>query len=211
MKTNEDEERALSALSELLGPIFQAVTSDHDLSHVSRMLNIAERIVGEDTDLFLLKVAVWFHDLHRAGFVDKYIGRYIKNVLVTIGGFSEEEICLVIDAVEKHSFENDESDSPLLRDLKDADRLDGRLIKIMRCCAGRSNLPFYLSEDFVEDPSSPADQKNFRSVVQDIRYNIRGLSMLRNPKAQRIGERTKEFYLWFLQELEEEVREFGEI
>jgi len=214
MRTPAEEERILGAIEERLVPLYRAelIGSGHDVSHIRRMLKIAERIVSEDVELFLLKVAIWLHNLDRAKLTEKEIPQFISKLLSDLNTFSQEEISLIIDAVEKHSLLNDHADSPLLCDLKDADRLDSGAKTIMSSTSYRHKLPFYLPGDFDEGLDLSGDEKKvIKSCVQDFRRVLEWEEMLRNPRAKEFGKKRFAHLRRYLADLEKELRELDEV
>lgn len=210
-----DEKRILKRVEKKLTPLYlpERTGSGHDVSHVKRMLKIAERIVRPDVDLFLLKVAIWLHNLDRA-ISEKEVAIFSENLLSSFEAFSREEIDLIIDAVEKHSLLNDDSDSPLLQDLKDCDRLDSGATIVMRLSAYRGEVesPLYLPGDFKENLDLSGDEKTvIKSHAQDLRRVLGWEKMLRNPRAIEFGRKRFAFLKRFLEQLRRELQELDEI
>lgn len=205
----------LREIARKLIPLYDAnkTTGGHDKSHVIRMLNIADYVVNKDkVDPVLLKVAIWLHNLDRAGFDEKEIPKFIRETLYSVGGFSEKEISLVLDAVEKHSLLNDETDSPLLRDLKDVDRLDSGLMAVLRSAAYRWDAPLYLPGDFNGKPPVRGDEKFVvKSVVQDLNRVLEWEEMIRSPKAKKFGKKRFAHLRKFLKCLNEELKEIENV
>lgn len=210
-RTPERENEVLGAIEQVLDPFYEIgnCKGGHDVHHVERMLKIAERIfVPEQIDLFLLKVAIWLHNLDRSRKFAEHKDAFIRRVLGRLD-FSPEEINLVVDAVEKHNRLNDPSDSMLLRYLMDCDRLDMGAIGIFRMAALRGQeLPIWRPEDFQEEDQSTAE-KNLGSLVHDLQRCLEWPEMLRTPKAKGFGAVRFTFLQFFFDQVKAELMELG--
>lgn len=213
-RTQEKEDSILAALERTLDPFYRIehCKGGHDAQHIKRMLNIAERIfIPGQVDLFLLKVAIWFHNLDRSRRFTGHKEIYIRRILetLTFNAFDAEEIDLIVDAVEKHNRLNDPSDSILLQYLMDCDRLDMGAIGVLRIGALRGQeLPLWLPEDFQEESRSTAE-KHLGSLVHDIQRCLEWEAMLRTPKAKVFGSVRFTFLKLFLEQIKQELMEIG--
>lgn len=215
-RTPEEEQRIIRAVEELLTLVYQVATiGGHGVDHIKRMVNTARLIVDpREVDPLLLEAAIWLHDLDRtARFNSKpkeELAEFIRVSLLEFG-FSEEEIALVIDAVQKHSDLNGDSDSDLLIFLKDCDRLDMGAIGVARTIAhgkGKEEgaLPIYVPGDFSKTKPRAALGV---SVVRNVRFCLEWQDMLRAPKAKELARAKFAFMQTFIEEVERELKELG--
>lgn len=193
----------------------------HEIDHPRRMCKIAEKVAGPEVNLFLLKTAIWFHNLDRS--VYPYLSCHPKNYLAgpyiptVIRRFTEPkspeifssgDIDLVVDAVERHSRLNEPDDTTLTIYLKDCDRLDGMgaigLFNIIHYSVDR-NFPLWAPDDFSGLPQSTAEDQ-LKSVVNDIWRTLEWQYMLRVPKAKELATPGCMFLRSFLTKLELELR-----
>lgn len=192
----------------------------HDVTHPQRMCRIAEEIADEDIDLFLLKVAIWFHNLDRSNFpylgeepkTPGYASRVIRNFMQKYPDvFREPDIDLVADAVERHNHLNSPDDPALLIYLKDCDRLDGLgAIGIVRAIpySQDKKLPTYTPNDFRESVGSTREE-DLKSMVHVLRRALGWGEMLRIPKAKKMAKPRLEIIRKFIAQLRQELKEIG--
>ncbi len=213
MRTETDEKEVLNKLDYYLSLHYQTEKmgsgAAHDVHHIRRMLKIAEKIVGDDVSLFLLKVTIWLHNLDRAGISKKQVSNFIRNLLETYSFFTKKEISEIVYAVKHHSELNHDDDPPLLRDLKDCDRLDIGLIMVLRAAA-YLGVPSYLPEDFVENPDTSMPSKKLPSHLRDLIWCLEWEGMLRNPKAIKFGKPRFAQLRQFITDLKTELLELGQ-
>ncbi|MBI4994370.1 HD domain-containing protein, partial [Candidatus Peregrinibacteria bacterium] len=171
------------------------------------MCAIAEKIAEDGFDIFLLKVAIWFHNLDRSTHPDlgggatrkhEYIERVIRGMLSNFPNeFGVKEIAEIIDAVLKHHKLNHDSDSPLLVHLKDCDRLDIGAIGILRTGAHRHDIPPYDKSDFAKH-SMVTREAELPTMIHGLHFNLEWEAMLRLPKAKILGKSRFDFIRTFL-------------
>jgi HD superfamily phosphodiesterase len=219
IRSAEEEERILNSVRELMGPAYKlgVARGGHDVTHPQRMEKTADVIMNPvdpryPADPLLVKLSIWYHDIHRTSYFDHFKegekDGFIINILSGLG-LLHNEIVLVINAVKKHSRLNEDSDSPVLVYLKDIDHLDMGAIGILRIAA-HHQIPPYNLEDFLG--KMPADQdEKLESHVEDIKFCLEWEKMLRTEGAKNLGKRRFAFMRQFLQEVERELRELGEI
>lgn len=209
----KEQEIILQEVEKILTPWYQikedACAAGHDIDHIKRMLAISELIfTDKEVDIFLLKLAIWFHNLDRSKKFNGDEGDFI-NELLSKHQVKQEDIDMVADAVKRHSHLNTPNDSILLQCLKDCDMLDVGATGILRIAGPRgSSLPLYLPEDF-SSKTKDTSEKALRSMIQDIDRCLEwiDLGMIRNAKAREFAKKRFEFMRAFRKEIEEELRE----
>ncbi|MBI1975283.1 MAG: hypothetical protein HYS57_02905 [Parcubacteria group bacterium] len=200
----------------------------HEIDHPRRMCVIAEKIVGPDVDLFLLKTAIWFHNLDRSvypytGVNPKYFanGSYVPWIIWYYLGKElpwvlpnpevDSVIMRIADAIECHSRPNEPDDSTLTIYLKDCDRLDRMgaigLFDIIHYSIDR-NFPLYTAADFIHQLQSTAEDQ-LKSVVNNVRRILEWERWLRVPKAKELAAPGCTFLRSFLTKLEWELQDLG--
>lgn len=208
-RTRAEEKTILEKLEKQLIPIYRLDKGGHDISHPQRMLKIAEKIANpQEVDLFLLKIAILCHDIHRVNGLApscREITEITNNILRTLD-LMPEEISLIADAVMKHDDLNDDSDSQLLIHLKDADRLDMGAIGILRIASHMSSLPHYNLSDFQKNRKVVKPQE-VKSQIDDIKFCLGWEKMLRTPSAKILAKRKFAFMRQFVKEVERELKE----
>lgn len=196
----------------------------HDITHVQRMCKIAERIwptlqkvhgIREDIQsgcctMFLLKLAIWMHNIDR---IKDTIRPKIKYELSPFGDISPEEILLIEDAVEKHSKREQKGDSSVLRCLRYCDMLDriGALgiISISAHALDLGGLPYVL-EDFKSPGHGAKTSEDLKTAIKALKWVIEWEGFL--PKEIQNLSWVKEgfrFTKTFLQECFDQSDELG--
>lgn len=204
MRTNEQEQKILAEIRERLTPGYLPphIRGGHDVSHVVRMCAIAEKIADETVDVFLLKLAIWLHNLDRSS----YGYPPVRQLLFQYPEITTEETDTIIDAVQKHSKLNNDSDSILLRFFKDCDRLDMGAMGILRIAAHRWDLPPYKASDFEGRPDS-TEEKDLKTMVHDLYRCLEWEGFLRTAGAKALAVKRFAFMRRFLNEVERELKE----
>src|SRR3989338_92144 len=183
----------------------------HAIDHIKRMLKIAETIYDPGKiNLFLLKVAIWLHNIDRTTAIpastpedrQKFIENFLKKLK-----FSQKEIALIVNAVEKHNQLNDTSDSALLRYLKDCDRLDIGAMGIVRAVIWwqNQNIPISAPEDFLLSKPELTKIENIISLLSGFNYLCEWEGMIRVPKAKALGRKKFAFMKKFRDQIIEEL------
>jgi HD superfamily phosphodiesterase len=214
-RTEREKNQILNEVDKLLSPAYQIgpCVAGHDIWHIQRMIAIAKKISDpKEVDQFLLQIAIYFHNIDRTTYFNfkcsEERNKFIRNALLKIG-LEEDEIKIIIEAVEKHNKLNEESDTPLLRDLKDIDRLDVGAIGILRIGAFRGrNLPIMVPGDFFKVKRS-TKETNIESLMHDLQRCLEWEKMLRNPRAKKLGKRRFSFMRKFQEEVKRELKEIG--
>lgn len=191
----------------------------HDVNHVLRVMNIAEKIaesVGADLDVVL--AAACFHD----------VVVYLKNspqsanetnesaelageLLKKVDGYPIEKIENVQMAIHECSFRKGVMPDLLeSKVLQDADRLEATgAISIMRTFSsgGQMNRPFYR----VEDPFCEIGIPESGGGGMDLFYRRLLIveSRMHTDMAKQIAKRRTEFLRGFIDELKIELKESG--
>ncbi|MBI1975282.1 MAG: hypothetical protein HYS57_02900, partial [Parcubacteria group bacterium] len=162
----ERQKQILAELEAYLMPgyVEPYTTPDHDATHPQRMCLIANKIAGDEINLFLLQTTIWFHNLDRSTYPftegDRTSHEYIPRVIRGFTSrypdiFSHKDQDVIVDTVEKHDRLNAPDDSPVTVYLKDCDRLDGMgAIGLVRTVdyARKRKLPLYTPSDFDNIP-----------------------------------------------------------
>ena len=212
-RSPEEEESILKEIERILFPAYQPefTANGHDLYHIQRMLKIAEKIVkNKEINIFLLKIAIWFHNIDRTTFFNdqQRPKEEIVTDIIHVLGLSKKEIELIVDAVKKHNQLNYDSDSTLLIYLKDIDRLDMGAIGIFRLIAHFPNLPPYKDSDFQKHTRSTAE-KDLKSMTHNLQRCLEWENMLRIPQAKIFGKPRFAFMRQFFKELKKELKEIN--
>ena len=203
-RTKKEEEEILGEIRRVMAPAYTSINSAHDISHPQRMEKIANIVVDpNDVDPFLVKLAVWCHDMHR-------IGKTAKDIFGWLSDLWPTELGIIMDAVANHSKPNEDSDNPVLVYLKDIDRLDMGAVGILRIASHRAALPIYEASDFEAEPES-TEEKDLQTMVHDLWRCLEWEGMLRTAGAKALGKKRFAFMRRFLAELERELKELGVI
>lgn len=213
MRTAEEKSRILAFVRQKMTTVYETARDGaHGTTHPQRLEKIADIIADPDqVDLFLLKIAIWCHDIHRVDtlLLPEKVGiRFILNLLFH-SGLTNHEVNTVIDAVIKHDELNEASDDPVLVYLKDIDRLDMGAIGILRTIAYCHRFTPYALSDFGDE--SEIDTDHPKTIVQNLHRCLKWENMLRTPGAKILAKKRFAFMRQFLKELERELEELGVI
>ncbi len=208
--------------------------SGHDFEHAARVGQYAY-MVADDNYKALAGAAGLCHNADRI--LQKKLGidrrsdvpeREIKNLIVgwlfTEWSFDPAShpmminvekgvrLLAVVDAVLKHGGKNDESDSPALIGLMDADRLVNiELDFIIRCGQFQPDLPAVDFVHLLEDPT--ADYRNPKSVFRDIYHSLEWDTdprfALRTPKAIEMGKERFAMLRLYIETLKKQIEASG--
>ncbi len=191
----------------------------HDINHVLRVVNLAERIAEQEgADLDIIIPAACFHDIiiypkdspQNKNAADES-AELTEELLESLDDYPTDKIEKVKTAIRQCSFSKGiEPDLLEARILQDADRLEATgAISIMRTFSsgGQMNQKFYKSEDpFCEKGESIP----FASGL-DLFYNRLLLveGMMHTDFAKKIAKRRTDFLRAFLDETRTELEESG--
>ncbi len=217
LRSDSEEIKILSAIEEKLTPAYQlnVAKGGHDISHILRMLKIADTLTKDSKTMelfpvnpFLLKIAIWFHNIDRTSYF-KFSSQGEKTSFIekTLSDLEllKKETELIIDVVLKHSWRNDESDSSLLVLLRDTDMLDIGAVGVFRIAA-HHDIPHYNLEDFKGKSPADADEK-LESHIEDVKFCLEWEDMIRTPGGRKLGQKRFAFMKTFLQEVKRELKE----
>jgi len=201
----------------------------HDFFHAFRVSNWAERIAPDPETARKAGVAGLLHNDDRImqveeglGFADKVRLDYRADMMndwldaEPAGTFLPEERAEIIDAVLKHSNRNGADDSLVLITLMDADRL----VNLEADCIIRNGQYFGNALQVVDPVHLLDDPKaNFRdprSILRTMpeRFDWEkegGFVGLRLPKAREFAKRRFAFWLLFIEETIEQIKESGAV
>ena len=123
-----------------------------------------------------------------------------------------EKTNLVVKAVLGHNGKNDESDSPVLVALMDADRLVNiELDLVIRCGQFQPDLPAVDFRHLLDDPT--ASYKDPKSVLSDIKSSLEWETdprfALRTPTAIEMGRARFAALRFYMETLLEQIKESG--
>jgi len=189
----------------------------HDPFHAARVGQCALNIAENEKIAELSGIAGLCHNADRILQQDLEIGREDvpeEMVLVLINewldstNLSEKNRSLVIDAVLKHSLENDPNDSQVLVALKDADRLVNiEPDVIMRAAQFFSDFLVVDPTHWLSDPK--ATFKEPKSVIKGLSQNTEWGNFedpkfgIRLPKAQIIAKKLTDYLLEYIERVKE--------
>lgn len=186
----------------------------HDMYH-----NVHVAIYGLMVADEAIRELVWLaaipHSLDRiAG--DESFETNVRNCLRLVEGISATDLDTVFDAVMKHGRLNDESDSPVLVALKDADRLANlQLTLVIRAGQHRPNIPacemrHLRTSNPLCPASDPASHSKPQSVFDDLRYcSANWPRMMRTDAGERLVEPLVQEIKDFLDKATKQYEELG--
>ena len=186
----------------------------HDFDHIMRVYANAEKIAKkEKADKKLVLSAALLHDIvsypkssKRAKFSSIDSAKKSKIILKKYG-FTEEEITIISDAIEDHSFSQNKVPETLEgKILQDADRLDALgAIGIARVFAtsGSLNRPFYNIDDPFCNKRNPDD--NLWAVDHFFNKLLKLESMMNTTSGKIEAKKRTKVLREFLKQLKNEV------
>lgn len=194
------------------------IGSGHDFEHAARVAQYAYLVAPEDCKLHA-GAAGLCHNAdrilqrrlglgHRDVSEDKI--RELVRYWLEAEGIIPQEV--IFNAVLNHGGKNDDSDSPVLVALMDADRIVNIEFDIViRCAQHYSDLPPVDFRYLLEDPT--ADYRNPKSVFRDIYHSLEWDTdprfALRTPKAIEMGKSRFAALRFYIETLKKQIEESG--
>ena len=207
----------MKILNSIKNEVMTIIDNDpaHDFEHIMRVYNNAQKITKQEkANPKLVLSAVLLHDIvsypkssKRSKFSSIDSAKK-SRIILKKHGFSKEEIIIISDAIEDHSFSQNKVPETLEgKILQDADRLDALgAIGIARVFAtsGSLNRPFYK----IDDPFCNKRNPNDNLWAVDHFFNkLLKLGSMMNTKSGKIEAKKRTKVLKeFLKQLKNEVQ-----
>ncbi|MEK7629878.1 MAG: HD domain-containing protein [Patescibacteria group bacterium] len=194
----------------------------HDFEHAARVAQYAYIVSEGEVFRNLAGAAGLCHNADRVLQTRLKVGRrdvsadkirdLVLEWLSSESAFIDSDKETIIDAVLKHGGKNDDSDSPILVALMDADRLVNiELDLVIRSGQFQPDLPAVDFVFFLSDPT--ADYKNPKSVLRDIFHSLEWETdsrfQIRLPRAVEMAKSRFAALRTFIQTIELQLKDSG--
>jgi uncharacterized protein len=211
----DEQIKQLTAIEKFVTAFFEKDKTGHDLSHIKRVVKMAQKIAQEEqANLFLVTAAAWLHEmLDDKFFEDEAVAKTNLEQFLIENSFSDEEILQILSIIENQSFsKNIDSKQELALEgkvVQDADRLEALgAIGIARTFyyAGHKGNAIYTG---VVDTEGLSSKKEYRekedSAIQHFYDKLLLLKDLMNtPSGKSLAKKRHQWMKDYLEEFFEE-------